>query len=227
MSEEVKTQPVLAYAAAQQSPWLRKRVIALIVALAIVGLGGLLCWQFMDKFFDSGKTITISTTAFVTSIKSAAKYVVATQTHTVTVERSEAYKAWWVYWGTTLARIKVDECNVQYVVRTEDIKISDFVYDGQRNLLVVTLPKPVLDEAFVDIPSDPSKWSKGSSNAWSRFNRTEVEQVAAQTIRNELLNAARAKGFDEATEAVAIKRLKHVLAQAMGIDDLVVEISFR
>lgn len=205
---------------------IRRRTVVLILGLAALLVVGVLGWRILDGILGANAPIQ-KTQAWVTGIKSQAKYVVASQNLTVSIERAESYTKWWVYFGTTVAQIRVDDCRVQYIIPTEQIKASDFTYDAKAKVLRVSLPQPVLDREFMDVPSDPAKWWVYSASAWARFNRGEVEYAARQSLRDELLKFARAKGFDEATEAVAVLRLKRVLAEVMQIPDLRVEVDFR
>lgn len=205
---------------------LRWRTVGLILGLAALLVLGVLGWRILDGILGSNAPIQ-KTQVWVTGIKSQAKYVVASQTLTVKLEQAESYTAWWMYFGTTVAQIRVDDCKVQYVIPTDQIKATDFTYDGKAKTLKVSLPRPVLDQEFLDVPTDPEKWWVYSASAWARFNKDEVEYAARRALRPELLKFAKAKGFDEATEAVAVLRLKRVLAEVMQIPDLHVEVEFR
>lgn len=217
----------LPYAQPDGRTAIRHRVIAVGILLAIVFVLGALAWYLMNRILGT-TAITTSTTAFISSIRSEAKYVVASQSLTVTVERAEEYRGWWgFYLGTTTARIRVDDCRVQYIIPAEQVRADDFVFDRSSNTLKVTLPRPVLDQEMVDIPTDPTRWWTESSSGWSRFNKAEVLEEARKAIRNETLVAAYKRGFDEATEAVAIKRLKEALRKFLKQTELNIEIIFR
>lgn len=206
---------------------LRRRTIALAALLIVVFVLGVLAWHLINRAFGA-TTITTSTSAFVSSIRSEAKYVVASQTLTVTVERAETYQGWWgIYLGTTTARVRVDDCRVQYVLPSDQISMDDFVFDRSRNTLTVTLPRPRLDLDIVDIPTDPAKWWKQSSSGWARFNKADVLQEAQKAVRTQTLVAANRQGFDEATEAVAAKRLRESLRKFLKQPDLLIEVVFR
>ena len=206
---------------------LRRRIVAIGALLIVVFVLGTLAWYLMNRIL--GNTfITTSTTAFISSIRSEAKYVVASQSLTVTIDRAEEYRGWWgFYLGTTTARIRVDDCRVQYIIPTEKVRADDFVFDRARNTLTVTLPRPVLDQDIVDIPTDPAKWWIESSSGWSRFNKAEVAAQAQKAMRNETLVTSYRRGFDEATEAVATRRLKDALRKFLKQPDLTIEIIFR
>jgi len=217
----------LEYARVDGRTALRHRIIAVGALLTVVFVLGTLAWYLMNRILGS-TAITTNTTAFISSIRSEAKYVVASQSLTVTAERSEEYRGWWgFYLGTTAARIRVDDCRVQYIIPTEKISSDDFVFDRSRNTLKVTLPRPVLDQDIVDIPTDPAKWWIESTNGWSRFNKADVLVEAQKAIRNETLVTSYRRGFDEATEAVAIRRLKDALRKFLKQPDLSIEIIFR
>lgn len=206
---------------------LRHRIIAVGAMLIVVFVLGTLAWYLMNRILGN-TLISTSTTAFISSIRSEAKYVVASQSLTVTVQRAEEYRGWWgFYLGTTTASIRVDDCRVQYIIPTEKVRSDDFVFDQSHNTLTVTLPRPVLDQDIVDIPSDPAKWWIQSSNGWSRFNKAEVAAEAQKAIRNETLVTSYRRGFDEATEAVAVNRLKAALRKFLKQPDLSIEIIFR
>lgn len=206
---------------------LRHRIIAVGALLTVVFVLGTLAWYLMNRILGN-TLISTSTTAFISSIRSEAKYVVASQSLTVTVARAEEYRGWWgFYLGTTTARIRVDDCRVQYIIPTDKVSTDDFMFDRSRNTLTVTLPRPVLDQDIVDIPTDPAKWWIESSSGWSRFNRAEVVADAQRAIRNETLVTSYRRGFDEATEAVATRRLKETMRKFLKRPDMSIEIIFR
>lgn len=212
--------------AASRPAGIRKRTVLLLLGLGTLLLVGVLGWRLLDHML-AGTAPIQKTQVWVTGIKSQAKYVVASQSLTVNIERSESYNKWWVYFGTTVAKIRVDDCKVQYVIPTDQITLGNFRYDAKTKVLSVRLPRPVLDQEFLDIPSDPDKWWVYSSSAWGRFNKADVEHAARQSLRQELLKLAKARGFDEATEAVAVLRLQRVLAEVMQIPDLRVQVDFQ
>ena len=204
-----------------------KRAITLAGLLIVVLLIGIVSWHLINRAFATS-TITQNTTAFISSIRSEAKYVVASQSLAVTIERAKEHRGWWgLYLGTSTARIRVDDCRVQYIIPTDQINVDDFVYDRNRSVLTVTLPKPILDQNIVDVPSDPSKWWTESSSGWAKFDKADVLKEAQQAVRNEALVAAYQRGFDEATEAVAVKRLKESLRKWLKQSDLAIEVIFR
>ena len=207
---------------------LQKRTVFLIIVLVLLGAAGAVAFRLVTQGLNS-TGVSTQVAVYVASVKSEAKYVVATQNLSVQLKRTETYDTlWkWLYLGTSEAEIRVDECKVQYIIPTDKISRDDFQYDAVRKVLTVTLPRPVLDTAFVDVPSDPSKWWVRSSNAWARFNRADVEVRARQELRREVLTAGRLKGFDEATEAVATQRLKKVIEGVLGVPGMKVEVIFQ
>ena len=233
MSEQNRQPQLLEYASCEHRG-LKKRTVVLVLGLSAIVFATILAVILAATalgYFALGNlfgqtTIEKNTAAFVTSLRSEAKYVVASQTLSVTVERREQYKKFWVYWGTTAVKVRVDDCGVQYIIPTDRITVRDFAFSRGENKLTVTLPRPILDESLVEIPSDPNKWSVYTSSAWARFNKGDVEWLVRQSFRDDVLDAARERGLDEATEQAAIVRLTRVLKDALQKPDLAVEIRF-
>ncbi len=86
----------LDYATTRPGPGgLRWRTVVLVLGLAALLVLGALGWRILDGILGSNGPIQ-KTQVWVTGIKSQAKYVVASQNLTVTVEQMEIYTKWWM-----------------------------------------------------------------------------------------------------------------------------------
>ncbi|MCE9592354.1 MAG: hypothetical protein K8S99_17755 [Planctomycetes bacterium] len=86
---------------------------------------------------------------------------------------------------------------------------------------------PILDEAFVDVPSDPACWSVYKSSGWARFDKDTMEEQARADLRAWILAEARRGGWDRQADLVAQESLRELIRSVYGDTAMVVEICWR
>lgn len=163
---------------------------------------------------------------WVTSLQGEQKWVVLTQTLTHTVERRQKSYAWWVYLGETVVRLRVEDCKVQYFIPTDKLRVENLKQDAANHRYTLDLPRPILDETFVDIPSNPDKWSVYKANGWARFDKNDLENQVRRDVRSEILANARQSGFDRSAEQTAKDQIAETLRNILKDKSLAIDVIF-
>ena len=152
-----------------------------------------------DAFRPQDRYTTVISTA-IGQLNQEAKLVVLTAPINVDVTKpSERKILWGLNLGTTTVRLRVAGSKVQYVVPLGQLRPGDARYDPRKNILVVSVPHPVLDEDMVDVPSDPAQIEMETDLGWARLDRfsgrflrkqamTDLRPAVIEQARSELLH---------------------------------------
>jgi hypothetical protein len=121
--------------------------------------------------------------------------------------------------GTTTVSVRCAGNRIQYYVPMEKVSTGDFSYDASRNRLVVRIPRPRLDDAMVEVQSDPAQLEIQTRLGWARldnFSGQALREVALKKLRSAVLNEGRSPIHAEAAAARARSALEKVLAPLAG-----------
>ncbi len=161
--------------------------------------------------------IDIHSLALVTveDVQRQSKLVVLQTTVTASIERAESAQSWGVYWGTNTARVVAREVKVQYAIDLRQFGESDLEYSASRRVVMVRVPRPVLDEEMVAI--DPAKIETLSvQGGWARFDKQETRERAVQELKPRAVLAAKGMLIKKEAEAAGLEAMGNVLKPLAG-----------
>jgi len=138
---------------------------------------------------DSLKATTTTTTVIRTAVSElhGVKHLVVltAKVDAVITKNKETRRLWGkLYLGTTTVEVRATGNQVQFYVPLEDLRSDDFRYDEKRHVLQVTIPRPVLDEQFVDVQTDPSNIQIRTDVGWASLERYEGAFLRDDAIRD-------------------------------------------
>lgn len=209
-----------------RDPIARRWILRLLFVIVLGVVIGLLIHQLRSLSHDPW---TIhkehhELVALIHQLKAQAKFVVVTQTLTVQAQQSDEWRFSGLYLGTTEVKLRVDGCQVQYIVPLDHLDVEAFTLDRPRRRLTAHLPKPLLDESFVEIPADPDRWHVQKASGWARFDKDQMEQQVRHGLRSQVLETARQQGLDDQTLVLAQRGLVKLFQKFLQDDKLDVQI---
>ncbi len=136
--------------------------------------------------------------------------------------------------GTTVVTLRANDNKVQFYIPLEDMKQEDFQYDKQRRVILVNIPKPMLDEDMVEVQTDPNKIEIRTDVGWASLNSREgnfLREEPKAELRPRVLATAKDYPLLQAHAAdrgliVFREDIVARLADALG-QDLVAEVRYR
>ncbi len=161
-------------------PWASMAVIVLAVCgtlyLTLTSLS-----HEVNQLFRPRINVTTILHATINDIRKETKLVVSSAELTPEVVKRETYRVWFLYLGTTEARVKAPGSRVQYVISLENFGVSNIEQDSEHKTIRVRFPAPRLDETLVEVNFKNLEEYKASG--WSRFNKEEVAAEARGMLR--------------------------------------------
>ena len=159
----------------------------------------------------------------VDTVTKRAKLIVQQADITAEVYKSEQYKAWGIYFGTTVASVRANKCKVQYSIDLEGFSLAKNIEKVEtadhQKILRILLPEPKVDEDIVEV--DYTQLEVQSASAWARFNKGDVADDAKKFLRQQAIEAAKRPQYiheAEATAATVASELFQPLAGALQPD---------
>lgn len=172
------------------------------------------------------KEIVLNT---ITDLHKENKLVVFTAEVSTDVTREEGDTSWGMYWGTNVACVAVKNARVQYVIDLEKLETSDFVYNEQAKILVITLPRPHVDTSMVAI--DPGHiQTLDLRGGWGRFDKWETRDHAIAELRPKIVSQAQAPYVQELAQSAGIETATHLmqpLADSLSRDGAAIRVAYR
>lgn len=183
--------------------------LLLVIILALCGKAYLVIRSFTTSASDLFRprvSVTNVLHATINSVQREAKLVVTSADLTPEVERKEVYYWWFIYMGTTTARVRAPGSRVQYVIPLDQFGTANIELDQRQRVVRVYVPEPQLDETLVSVNLEAIEEEK--SSAWSRFNKEEVAAEARKGLKAATI-AAGSKDFIKA-------QIRESAKQSMG-----------
>jgi hypothetical protein len=88
-----------------------------------------------------------------------------------------------IYGGRTIVSLRANGNQIQYYVPLEDMTGDDFKVDLARHVIRVTIPRPRLDEDFVDVQTNPAKLDIKTDLGWSSLDRYEGAELREESLK--------------------------------------------
>lgn len=157
------------------------------------------------------------------------KLVVFTADVSADVTREEGSSSWGVYWGTNVARVRVRDAHVNYVVDLSKLETSDFIFNDQAKVLSIFIPRPRIDNDMVAI--DPAKIETlDLRGGWARFDKQDTRDNAIAELRPKAIIQAQAPFVKELAMNSGIDTTAHLLqpmADALNRDGVTLRVSYK
>jgi len=173
-------------------------LLVLVITLILCGTAYLIIRNVTasaSDLFRPSVSVTNVLHAAINNVQRESKLVVTSADLTPEVERKEVYYWWFIYMGTTAARVRAPGSRVQYVIPLEQFGTANIDLDRRQRVVRVYVPEPQLDESLVSVNLEAIEEEK--SSAWSRFNKNEVAAEARKGLRAATI-AAGSKDFIKA-----------------------------
>jgi hypothetical protein len=134
----------------------------------------------------------------VAGLHTRPKLVVLTAEIAAEITKTSETKTFWGYvnFGTTQVRLRAAGNRVQYVIPLGAVTARDFRYDPARQVLIVTVPAPRLDEEMIAVQTDPKQIEVTTQNGWAKLDRYSGAPLREEA-RRELRAAVLAEGAHE------------------------------
>lgn len=238
----------------QSSPWAAAAVFITMLVLAFVAFtmlirapgkairqAGMVVTEAattMAEGITGAFKVTINANTIIGStierVRSEAKLIVLTANVEVDLEKSSEKKVLWDYLnlGTTTTRVRAMDNQVQYYVDLAKFSRSNISFEPEKRTVVVTVPEPVLDEAFVDVQSDPAKIQVQTTTGWARlasYSGKHLEDQARRELRLEVIRAGDHELLREKARQAAVEKLSVLLDELrVSLDEgVTLEIRFQ
>ncbi len=85
--------------------------------------------------------------------------------------------------GTTTVRLRASGNKAQLIIPLKNLSSADFHYDEASDELTVMLPPPRVDEALVEVQTDPSYFELETDTGWARLDRFSGDFLREQARR--------------------------------------------
>jgi hypothetical protein len=96
--------------------------------------------------------------------------------------------------GTTTVRVRAAGNKAQIVIPLSDLEESDIEFDDAKNLFIVTLPPPRVDETLVEVQTDPTFYEVQTEVGWAR-----LDKFSGEALREEAKRELRGAVIEEAS----------------------------
>lgn len=129
-------------------------------------------------------------------IKKESKIVVQTAEINLIVKKSNTKKVLWdtLDLGTTEVEMRISGNKVQYIITPELLSETNFIFDEQKQEIIIKPPMPLVDEEIVEIQSDPDKIEIKKEIGWARLGNQSgkfLEDAIKKELKAEIINEAK------------------------------------
>ncbi len=193
------------------------------IAVTVLGLALIasLTWLVRAGCKKQSDT-TINVTTFIQTtadqVRKTGKLVVLVADVNVEIlKKSEKVKKVFGYdipLGTTEVRLKALGNKVQFVVSLDQVGPGNFAFNGDNRRLRVTIPRPLVDEALVEVQSDPSKIHIETEVGWARLDSRSgqfLRDQAKAELKPAIITEARRGPYADQAEASAKENILKLL----------------
>lgn len=186
----------------------RKRRLAAVAVCVVCLLCG--AWWFWAR-----SAATTAAKHLAAEARSEFKLVVATTVRTIELSKESKNDDWWEkiksYISSSSVRVRVIGCQVQWTVPLNGLSEDSVSVSLFGDKIMVTLPAPVVDTEFVDIPADVSNWEVYKDGGWLRWDKSRLESELRNEVRKALIDRETQNGLDEAFKITAKVRAEAFL----------------
>jgi hypothetical protein len=116
--------------------------------------------------------------------------------------------------GSAKAVVKAP-AKVRFYVPLNDLSLDDFTYEPEERRMVVRVVRPILDNDFVDVDTNPDRMIVETEYGWRPLSLFKGREVRDDAMRH-LRDAALAQGRHELLRDRAEANAKKIIADKMG-----------
>lgn len=140
--------------------------------------------------------------ATIGEIKKESKFVVQSTEINLTIEKSTTKTIFWdkLNLGTTVVEMQISGNKVQYILPIDSIATSNFKWDEKTGVVVISVPKPILDEDIVEVQSNPEKIKIKKDIGWAR-----LESNSGKFLEDEIRKSLRSRVIEEGKKQLLLE----------------------
>jgi hypothetical protein len=167
-------------------------------------------------------------------LRDESKLVVYTANISVMITKTSEKKILYgkVDLGSTTVRLRAAGNKAQIIVPLKKLAAGDFRYDENRKQLTVTIPPPRVDEALVEVQTDPNYYEIETDLGWARLDKFSgdfLREQARRDLRPAVIAEASQPRIIEAAKENARQKIAALLQPALAPLDpnATVDVEFR